>query len=195
MTVFQFDLDKLRNYLWYSYEKQWCLLEVGFKRTPKCFDLLKIWETSPKIRVKMAPNLAWLQKRRPSFAENHMKTFFGGHTTKGLHDLRGREFVGKSCTKNFSWKFGEIRAKILRHTKIFPAVKPMMKRHLRPVAPLLKGQRDECLRHASIFRRPCAFTRCRLQFATVMNINYQRYPQTEPFITAKISGNALKQGE
>jgi len=28
----------------------------------------------------------------------------------------------------------------------------------------------------------------------VMNINYQRYPQTEQFTTAKICGNALKQG-
>jgi len=27
-----------------------------------------------------------------------------------------------------------------------------------------------------------------------MNINYQRYPKTEPFITAKIFGNGLKQG-
>jgi len=27
-----------------------------------------------------------------------------------------------------------------------------------------------------------------------MNINYQRSPETEQFITAKISGNALKQG-
>jgi len=39
------------------------------------------------------------------------------------------------------------------------------------------------------------FTRCcKLQFVTVMNINYQRYPKTEQFITPKISDNALKQG-
>jgi len=58
MTMFQVDLDKLRNHLWYCYEKQWCLLEVGVKRTPKSFDLLKIWEKSLKIRVITAPNLA-----------------------------------------------------------------------------------------------------------------------------------------
>ena len=70
-----------------------------------------------------------------------------------------------------------------------------------PVAPLLKGQRRKCSRHASILQRPCAyystrtlFSRCRLQCLTVMNINYQRSPETEQFITAKISGNALKQG-
>jgi len=28
----------------------------------------------------------------------------------------------------------------------------------------------------------------------VMNINYQRYPKTEQFVTAKMCGNALKQG-
>jgi len=33
-----------------------------------------------------------------------------------------------------------------------------------------------------------------LQCVTVMNINYQRSPETEQFMTAKISGNALKQG-
>jgi len=27
-----------------------------------------------------------------------------------------------------------------------------------------------------------------------MNINYQRFPETEQFMTARISGNALKQG-
>ena len=110
-----------------------------------------------------------------------------------------------------------------------------------PVAPLLKGQRGQCSRHASILRcssavaatcdalsitslvarklmgtsfslvRKCAgtpllhrrpyayystrtlFTRCRLLRVTVMNINYQRSPETEHFTTAKISGNALKQ--
>jgi len=51
----------------------------------------------------------------------------------------------------------------------------LMKRHLPPLAPLLKGQRGKCPRHASILSRPCAyhsthtlFTRCcRLQCVTV----------------------------
>jgi len=70
-----------------------------------------------------------------------------------------------------------------------------------PVVPLLKGQRRKCSSHASILQLPCAynstrtlFTRCRLQCDTVMNINYQRSPETDHFITAKISGNVLKQG-
>jgi len=76
MTMFQFDLDKLRNYLWYCYEKQWCLLEVGVKRTPKSFDLLKIWEISLKIRVKMAPNLAWLQNMAPKVCRKSHEDLF-----------------------------------------------------------------------------------------------------------------------
>jgi len=111
--------------------------------------------------------------------------------------LCGREFVDKICTKNFSGEFGEIRAKILRSPQNLPAPKPMMERPLRPIAPLLKGQRDECPRHASTFRRPCAhystripFTRCcRLQFVTVINIISGILRQQ--FINAK---NALKQG-
>jgi len=30
-----------------------------------------------------------------------MKTFFGVHTKKGLHDLCGRKFVGKVAQKRF----------------------------------------------------------------------------------------------
>ena len=64
----------------------------------------------------------------------------------GLHDLCGRAFVGKSCTKNFSWKFGEIRAKILRPPKISLLLILSWKGISALVAPLLKGQRDECPR-------------------------------------------------
>jgi len=74
-----------------------------------------------------------------------------------------------------------------------------------PVVPLLKGQRWQWPCHASILQRLCAyhsthtlFTRCRRLQATVCQGNthklYQRSPETEQFITAKISGNALKQG-
>jgi len=104
--------------------------------------------------------------------------------------------------KIFSGKFGEIRAKTFATPKICLLLNLWWKSNSNLVAPLLKGQRDKCPGHASIFRRPYAYysTRtlisdcCRLQFVTVMNINYMRYPKTEHFITAKISGNALKQG-
>jgi len=128
-----------------------------------------------------------------------MKTFLEVTQTNGDHC--GRELVGKCCTKSFWGKFREIREKILCNPKILPAPKTMTKKHLCPRS-LLNGQIDKCPSHASIFWRPCAnfstrtlFIRCwRLQFVTVANINYQRYPKTEQFITAKISGNALKQG-
>jgi len=72
-----------------------------------------------------------------------------------------------------------------------------------PVAPLLKGQRRHCSRHAAIFWRPCAYystrtlvTRCcRLQFLTVMNITYISVLLRQQFMAAKISGNVLKQGK
>ena len=104
----------------------------GSSAPPKVLICWKSGKYPWKSAWKWRPTLLDFKTWRPRFAENHMKTFFGGHNKKGLHDLRGREFVGKSCTKNFSWKFGEIRAKILRHTKNFPAPEPMMKRHLRP---------------------------------------------------------------
>ena len=129
-----------------------------------------------------------------------MKTILEVTPTKGDHC--GRELVGKSYTKSFSGKFKEIRKKFFATPKICLLLKLWRKSTSAPVAPLLKGQRDKCPSHSSIFRRPCAyystrtlFIRCwRLQFVTVMNINYQRYPKTEQSITAKISANALKQG-
>jgi len=64
--------------------------------------------------------------------KNTWRPFFGGYTKKrSSHDLCGRKFVGKSCTKNFSDKFGEIRAESFA-PKNLPAPTPMMKRHLRP---------------------------------------------------------------
>ena len=93
--------------------------------------------------------------------------------------------------------------KILRTPKICLLLHLWWKGTSAPVAPLLKGQRGKCCpRYGSILRRPCAydstrtlFTRCcRLQCVTAMNINYQRSPKTEQFTTAKVSGNARKQG-
>ena len=141
------------------------------------------------------------KKWRPRFVEKHMKTFLEV-TPKKCFNLCARNFVGKSCTKNVSGKFGEIREKILRAPKTCLLLHQSWKDTSDPIAPLLKGQRGKRSRHDSILRRPCAhystralFTRCcRLQCVTVMNINYQRYPKTEQLITAKISRNALKQG-
>jgi len=105
---FQVDLDKLQNDLWYCYEKQswwrWC------KHTPQNFVLLKIWATSLNICAKMTPNVAWLQKLVPKVCRKTHEDVFGHHTKKSLNDLCWREFVDKSCTKNFSGslgKFGE----------------------------------------------------------------------------------------
>ena len=142
------------------------------------------------------------KKRGPRFAIKYMKTFFGGHTKKGFNDLRGREFVVKNCIKIVSGSLGKSGQKSFATPKICLLLHLWWKGTCTPVAPLLKGQRDECPGHASIFRLPCAyystrtlFTRCcSLQFVIVMKINYQRSPKTEQFMTSKIPGNALKQG-
>jgi len=128
--MFHVDLDKLRNYLWYWYEKQWCW---GWecKCIPKSFNLLKIWATSLKIRVKMAPNIVWLQKMAPKVCRKTHEDLFGGHTKKGLNDLCGRECVGKTCTKNVLEKFGEIRVKNPSQPQKLPTLQPMMKNHPR----------------------------------------------------------------
>ena len=88
--------------------------------------------------------------------KNTWRPFLEATPKKLLRDLCGRKFVGKSCTKILSGKFREIRAKILCTPKNLSAPTPT-KRHFCPVAPLLKGQKGKCFRHASIFRRPCAY--------------------------------------
>jgi len=96
------------------------------------------------LTSKMAPK---------AYIKTHEDLFLVVTPKRGLHDLCGRKFVGKSCTKNFSGKFVEIREKSFAPQK-FSCSYTMMKRHLCPVLPLLKGQRDNCPRHASILRRP-----------------------------------------
>jgi len=123
---------------------QWCRRREfrGCKRTPKSFGwsqirakslkirakslklwtkFLKIWVKPLKILEKMATNVC----RK---TQKHMKTFFGGHTKKGLHNLCGR-ICRQKLYKNFSGKFGEIRAKILRTPKILPSPIPVITCH------------------------------------------------------------------
>ena len=83
------------------------------------FYLLKIWSTSLKIRVEMAPNLAWLQKMAPEVCrKSHEDPFRRSHQI-GLHDLCGRAFVGKSYTKAFRESLGKFGQKSFAHQK-FP---------------------------------------------------------------------------
>ena len=74
---------------------------------------------------KWHPTLFDFIKWRPTFAEKHKKTVFGGHPKWGLHDLWGTRFVGK-VAQNFSGKFWKIRAKILRTPTNLPAPTPMV---------------------------------------------------------------------
>jgi len=51
------------------------LLEVGYKRTPKNCELLKIWAKYLKIWEKWRAMLLDFKKWRPGFAKKHKKTF------------------------------------------------------------------------------------------------------------------------
>jgi len=99
--------------------------------------------------------------------------------------------------------FGQVwenPGKIL-HPRHLPASIPMMKVTSGPFAHRLKGQRRKGPRHApfsgvsvhiilhALFSRCCS-----VQCVTAMNISCQWSPKTDKFMTAKISGIALKQG-
>ena len=84
--------------------------------------------------------------------------------------------------------------------KLWITYDAVMKRHIRTRCPLLKGQRCNAPAMPLFFGVPVHIILHALSVlvvalcVTAMNINYQRSPNTEQFITAKISGNALKQG-
>jgi len=75
----------------------------------------KSWQ-KPWKSGKMVSNVVWLQKMTPKVCiKTHEDLFLEVTPKRGLHDLCGRKFVGKSSTKNFSRKFGEIQAKSCTH--------------------------------------------------------------------------------
>jgi len=127
------------------------------KRTPKSFDLLKILATTLIIRVKIVPNVAWIQKTAPKVCrKTYEDLFWRSHQKRSWWSL-WIKFVEKSCTKPFSGKFGKFGQKSFANPKMCQLLNLWWKGTSAAVAPLLKGQRDECPRHVSIFRRPCAY--------------------------------------
>jgi len=137
------DSSSLEYYLilWRNnYYTQWCRRRGcrWCKRTPKSFDLVetrlkslkiraksvKTFANSLQLRAKMAPNVCDLKEIAPnvlSFEKmapkiTRRRFFFGGHPKCSLHAQKN----------NFSGKFEEIRAKILRTPKNLPAPAPMI---------------------------------------------------------------------
>jgi len=164
---------------------------------------LKFWFAENLGKSPKNPGRNGVQRRLTApkvCMKKHEDLFLEVTPKRGLHDLCGRKFVGINCTKTFRASLGKFGQNPL-HPKNLPAPTPMMKRHICPRCPLLKGQRGKDPRRTSILRLVCAyystrtvFTRCcRLQCVTAMNINYRQSPKTEQFMTAEISGNALKQ--
>jgi len=157
------------------------VLEVEVKAHPQKFWFAENLAKSLKIRVKIAPNVAWFKKMVPKVCRKNTWRPFQEATPKKVLDLCGRKFAGERCTNNFSGKLGDMRAKILRAKNRIPKMCLLLhlwwKGTCAPLPPFLKGQREKCPRHASILRRPCVyystrtlFTRCcKLQSVTVMN--------------------------
>jgi len=64
----------------------------------------------------MSPNVVWFWYIGAQRGENHIKTFFWGHSK---NDLCVRKCSQKELPENVSSKFGEIRAKNLSHPQKF----------------------------------------------------------------------------
>ena len=108
INMFQADVDKWWNYLYYYYEKQWrwnwgC---IGCKRIPKSFDLLKIWAKALKILVKVVPKVVWLHKLAPKVCINTWDLILEDTPKRGLHDVCGRKFASKVAQKTFQENLG-----------------------------------------------------------------------------------------
>jgi len=122
---------------------QWCRRRGcrGYKRTPKCVDLLKIWEKflkiwakplknsvkSLKIRAKMAPDVAWLQKMAPNICRKaQLRPLFSRSHQKQVFIF----FVGENLWATGAQKlFGQVwgnSGKILRTPKNLPAPTPKL---------------------------------------------------------------------
>jgi len=87
------------------------------KNLGKIFESLgKISENPVKYNAQRC--LTW-KNGAQSLQANTWSSFFGGHTKKGLHDLCGSKFVGKSRTKTFRTSLGKFGQKSFATPKIF----------------------------------------------------------------------------
>jgi len=84
-----------------------------------CLKILSLGKIPENPGKNGAHNVVWLQKMAPDFCrKTQLKTFFGGHTKNKYSCSLWEKIYGQKAHKNFSGKFGEIRAKILRTPKI-----------------------------------------------------------------------------
>jgi len=105
INLFQVNLDKPWNYRWYCYEKQWCWRWGcrGCKRTPKSFDLLKTGKNGAQCCLT--------SKNGAQCLHENTRPYFGGYTKKKSSWSLWEKIYRQKLHKNFSGKFGEIRAK------------------------------------------------------------------------------------
>ena len=110
MNLFQVDLDKPWNYLWYCYEKQWCRRWGwrGCKRTPQNFWFAENLSKGPENSGKNGAQCFLTSKNGTQYLHENTRDLIVKVTPKRvLHDLCGRKFTGKSCTKTFRASLGK----------------------------------------------------------------------------------------
>ena len=111
---------------------------AGGESAPQKFwfaeNLSKIPE-NPGIHPALFDFKTW----HPKFAEKHMKAFFWRPHPKRCSWSLWEKDSRQNCTKNFSSKFGEIRAKFLRTPKICLLLHLWWKGTSASIAPFWKG--------------------------------------------------------
>jgi len=172
---------------------------AGSQAYPQKFWFAENLGKSLNTWLKIAPNVVWLQKMAPTICiKIHEDLFFELTPKRGLHDLCGRKFAGKSCTKTFRASLGKL-GKSFAPQK-FACSYTWWKGIFAPVALFWKSRNGNvlsCLHSPASLCIPSTRTlftpSCKLQCVTAMNIKYQRSPETEHFMTAKISGKNIRQ--
>ena len=109
INLFQDELDKPWNYLWYCYEKQWCLRwSEGVASAPQKFWFADNLSKSPENPGKNGAQCCLTSKNGAQCLHENTRDLILEVTPKtGLHDLCGRNFIGKSCTKTFRASLGK----------------------------------------------------------------------------------------
>ena len=173
---------------------------AGSQAYPQKFWFAENLGKSLNTWLKIAPNVVWLQKMAPTICiKIHEDLFFRAYTKKKSSWSLWEKICRQKLHKNISGKFGEIRAKSFAPQK-FACSYTWWKGIFAPVALFWKSRNGNvlsCLHSPASLCIPSTRTlftpSCKLQCVTAMNIKYQRSPETEHFMTAKISGKNIRQ--
>ena len=139
------------------------------------------------------------KKWHPMFAWKHTRPYFEGYTKKRSSWSLWEIIYRQSCTKTFRANLGKFGQNFVPHK--FACFHTYDEKSPPPLLPLVwKGRGGKVTAmppfscaSVHIILHALSTRCCSMQCVSAMNINYQRSHKTEQFMTAKISGNALKQ--